>query len=409
VGLATASTLSDEDTVVRAVEELLRDSVRMRMMADVPIGTFLSGGIDSSLVVAIAQSVTSSRVRTFTIGFDSPGFNEAEHARRVAAHLGTDHTELYVTAAESLDVVPRLSAIYDEPFSDSSQIPTFLISQLARREVTVALSGDGGDELFGGYNRYRVAPAVWKRISWMPLPFRQAVERALCAMPDSVWRRLQRTDTAPSLLAADRLGETVRKFAAVIGAADEPEVYRRLVTQAGASHLVLRRDGNLPFDGEERPWHAAPDFASRMMLQDAQTYLPDDILVKVDRASMAVSLECRTPFLDHRLIELAFALPQQFKIRGHQGKWILRTLLGRYVPEALTERQKIGFAVPLAEWLRGPLRDWASSLLSRDHLIADGYLDADLVGRYWREHSTRRRDRSHLIWTVLMFQAWLRA
>ena len=399
-------------TAAEAVDELhslLSDSVKLRMQSDVPLGAFLSGGVDSSTVVALMQAQSTAPVRTFTIGFREASHDEAVHARAVARHLGTDHRELYVTPREALEVIPRLPSLYDEPFADSSQIPTFLVAQLTRRHVTVSLSGDGGDELFCGYTRYAL-DRFWGALRCVPAPLRSRLGRALRALPEPLWEGLVRS-VAPLLpgglatsLRVDRLQAAAEILALPTGQA----MYRRLVSGWKEPSLlvpgavepptVLTRPITSP---------ALPTFADQMMYLDALTYLPDDILAKVDRATMGVSLEARVPLLDHRLVELAWRLPLALKRRGGRAKWILRQVLYRYVPPALIERPKKGFAVPVGSWLRGPLRDWACDLLAEDRLRREGFLDPGLVRAALHRHLAGERDLQYYLWTILMFEAWL--
>jgi asparagine synthase (glutamine-hydrolysing) len=408
-GVAEPFEGSDADAQ-EALERLLSRAVGRQMVADVPLGAFLSGGIDSSTVVALMQAQSARPVQTFTIGFREPGHNEAEHAKAVARHLGTDHTELYVTAAEAMNVIPRLPELYDEPFSDASQIPTFLVSQLARRKVTVSLSGDGGDELFGGYNRYFIARALWNRLGWVPRSARGLVASAITAVSPVQWNRIL-TSLMP--LASGQLrypnpGEKLHKLALVLGARDPDEVYLGLT-----SHWV--RPASVVLAGAEPGAAAAnghraavlSDFTQRMMFLDLVGYLPDDILVKVDRAAMGVSLETRVPMLDHKVVEFAWRLPLSSKIRGGQGKWLLRQVLYKFVPPELIDRPKTGFDVPIGEWLRGPLRDWAEPLLDESRLRREGFFDAGQVRARWDDHLSGRRDWQQSLWNVLMFQAWL--
>jgi asparagine synthase (glutamine-hydrolysing) len=389
---------------VDALEALLRDAVGRRMIADVPLGAFLSGGLDSSTVVALMQAQSSRPVRTFSIGFDEAGYNEAQHAKAVASHLGTDHTELYVSPAEAQAVVPDLPKIYDEPFADSSQIPTFLVSRLARKQVTVALSGDGGDEVFGGYNRYFTVPAILKRLKLLPRPLRAGIAGLLRAVPPRRWSQALRH--VPGFQDIPAAGDKVHRIAQ-IATEDADGAYWRIVSQWDEPETIV-------VDGRERlhpVWDAArgiaPDFVDRMQFLDTLTYLPDDILTKVDRASMAVALEARVPLLDHRVVAFSWTLPRSLKIRDGQGKWILRQLLYRHVPRALVERPKMGFGVPVDGWLRGPLRGWAEDLLSEDRLRQDGYLHPGPIRQAWAEHLSGGFNRQYQLWPVLMFQAWL--
>jgi len=352
--------LLDEHEALSELEVQLHESVRLQSLADVPLGAFLSGGVDSSLIVALMQQQSSRPVKTFTIGFEEAGFDESPHARAVAEHLGTEHTELFVRVAEARDVIPQLPWMYDEPFADSSQIPTHLVCRAARQHVTVALSGDAGDELFGGYNRYFWGPRVWDKISWMPFQTRQALGRAIQTVPVEGWDALGALRSGAGVL---RLGEKAHKLAARLSAVrtmddlylslvNEWQHHEKLVIGASAWRANLPVLPDVPMD----------DPRARMMYWDALTYLPDDILCKVDRAAMAVSLETRVPFLDHRVAELAWRLPMSMKIRGNTGKWALRQILYKYVPHELIDRPKSGFGIPIGQWLRGPLREWGESL-----------------------------------------------
>lgn len=400
----------DPEGVIDQLDRLLGDAVARQMLADVPLGAFLSGGIDSSTVVALMQSRSGCPVRTFSIGFDEAGYNEADHARAVARHLGTEHTDLYVTPDMALEVIPRLPDLYDEPFADSSQIPTFLLARLTRRHVTVSLSGDGGDELFGGYNRYRVAPSIWNRFGKWPVPMRRALASVLQSVPPSVcdgWmNRIGRW--LPRKTRFAQPADKIFKLSTILSAATPAEVYLGLVSHWHAAHLVAgaREDPSISWcrsDGVMDP----SGFVQKMMAWDLAGYLPDDILVKLDRAAMGVSLETRVPFLDHRVVEFAWRIPVSMKINQGQGKWILRQVLRRYLPDTLIERPKMGFGVPIDSWLRGPMRDWAESLLDPARLRHEGYLEPGPIRQKWREHLEGKRNWQHQLWIVLMFQSWL--
>lgn len=396
--------------VADELERVLRLAVRQQMVADVPLGAFLSGGIDSSTVVALMQAQSEKPVKTFTIGFNEEGYNEAVHAKAVARHLGTDHTELYVTPQNALDVIPRLPRLYCEPFADSSQIPTFLVSQLAKQHVTVSLSGDAGDELFGGYTRYVLGHRLWRKLSRFPVGIRAVVVSAIRAISPSAWNRILSPirALAPSRYRMTLVGDKLHKGAGVLAARRIDELYLGLLTHWNPAELVLdAREPATVLNGGA-PTLAGLDDVQRMMALDAMTYLPDDILVKVDRAAMAVSLETRVPFLDHRVIELAWRIPQAMKLRDGAGKWILRQVLYRHVPKELIERPKMGFGVPIDHWLRGPLREWAEDLLAEDRLKREGFFVPAPIRQKWKEHLSGVRNWQYLIWDVLMFQAWLK-
>ena len=398
------------EQAVGELEVLLSDAISQQMMADVPLGAFLSGGIDSSTVVALMQVQSDRPVKTFTIGFNEEGYNEAVHAKAVAAHLGTDHTELYVTSQQALDVIPRLPSLYCEPFADSSQIPTFLVSQLARQHVTVSLSGDAGDELFCGYNRYVLTQRLWSNLSRVPPSFRHMAASALISIPPIVWNTLlcPLQGLLPASIRQANLGDKLHKGAGVLPSESLNALYLGLTSHwddpasvvLGANEPQTMLTGNVPL-------LAALDDIQRMMILDAMTYLPDDILVKVDRASMGVSLESRIPFLDHRVVEFAWRLPQSMKLRDGVGKWILRQVLYRHVPKALIERPKLGFGVPIDVWLRGSLREWAEELLNESRLQREGYFNPLPIRQKWAEHLSGKRNWQYHLWGVLMFQAWL--
>ncbi|HLY62942.1 MAG TPA: asparagine synthase (glutamine-hydrolyzing) [Terriglobia bacterium] len=407
-GAADPFTGSDTEAVEQ-LDALLRDSVKLRMIADVPLGAFLSGGIDSSTVVALMQAQSSRRVRTFTIGFTETKFNEAEHAKAVATHLGTEHTELYVTPAEAQAVIPKLPLFYDEPFSDSSQIPTFLVSELARRHVTVSLSGDGGDELFGGYPRYFRSHALWKKMRWLPGPARRAMAGLLSAPSVGAYnRRLGRlVPWADRIGRPATVGEKMHKLSEALPAHNREALYRLFGSHSKRPiEFVPGATEPLVALTDPTQWAALPDYFQQMMFFDIISYLPDDILTKVDRASMAVSLEARVPLIDHRVVEFAARVPTPMKIRQGTGKWLLRQVLYRYVPKDLIERPKMGFAVPIDAWLRQPLREWAEALLNEDRLKREGYLNPVPIRKIWAQHISGERNRADMLWDVLMFQAW---
>lgn len=408
-GFSDSFSGSPEDAVSQ-LEVLAMDAVRQQMMADVPLGAFLSGGIDSSTVVALMQAQSSRPVKTFTIGFHEEGYNEAVHAKAVAAHLGTEHTELYITPDQALAVIPSLPTLYDEPFSDSSQIPTFLISKLARQHVTVSLSGDAGDELFCGYSRYTQAARVWSSLGRLPSAVRSGVANSIRAISVNGWNRIA-SPLLPLLPARKRnVGDKAHKLAELLNHPDFLSFYRRFVTHWPSPEEVVI-GGNEPPNYFTAARHGSDGMGSieSMMLADAMTYLCDDILVKVDRAAMGVSLETRVPFLDHRLFEFAWSLPLSMKLRDGQGKWVLRQVLYRHVPKELVERPKMGFGVPIDSWLRGPLRDWAENLLDETRLRQEGYFHPAPIRKKWAEHLSGQRNWQYHLWDVLMFQAWLEA
>lgn len=398
-----------DDDVIELLESLLRETIYNKMIADVPLGAFLSGGVDSSLLVALMQAQSTQPVRTFTIGFNEAAFNEAEHAKAVAKHLGTQHTELYITPEETLSVIPKLPEIYDEPFADSSQIPTYLVAKLAREHVTVSLSGEGGDELFGGYNRYFWGERIWNKLDRIPNPLRTAGGRLLKSIsPD----RLDKTVAAmesilPSKYHVVNPGDKIHKVASILGARSSDELYRLSMTHWPNPEEIANAKEYPTILNQEGAGEGLKNPILRMMYFDLVTEMPDDILVKVDRASMAVSLETRAPFLDHRVVEFAWRVPLHQKLRDGRGKWILRELLYRYVPSSLIDRPKMGFGVPIDTWLRGPLKSWALDLLSPQRLKKDGYLEPQQVTLALEEHLSGQRNHSHQLWGLLMFQSWL--
>lgn len=402
----------NEYEALNCLETQLIESIGLQSLADVSLGAFLSGGVDSSTIVALMQRHSSRPVQTFTIGFDEVTFDESVHAQAVAKHLGTDHHELRVTAKMAQEVIPNLPWMYDEPFADSSQIPTHLVCRSAKQYVTVALSGDGADELFGGYNRYHWGPRVWSRLSLLPMPARKLLGSVLAAVPLSCWNTLGGNflGSGDEII---RIGEKVHKLADRLSHVNDIDgLYRSLVSEwSDPASLVLDENGMsvieprsllddpLPIPLMEQPLP--------MMYRDSLTYLTDDILCKVDRAAMACSLETRVPFLDHRIVELAWRLPKHMKVRGNTSKWALRQVLYKHVPKELIERPKAGFAVPIGQWLRGPLRDWTESLLSENRLQKQGYFRPGPIRHAWLEHLSGQRDNTAKLWSVLMFQAWL--
>ena len=404
-GAATPFAGSEAEAVDR-LETLLEAAVARQLVADVPLGAFLSGGIDSSTVVALMQRISTRPVHTFSIGFHEARYDEATHARAIAAHLGTEHTELYVGPEELLAVVPRLPEIWDEPFGDSSQIPTFLVSRLARAHVTVALSGDGGDELFGGYDRYGQGARLLAGLARVPVPMRRTIERGVRALPaGALDRMLAPLRRVPQ--GKEPNGQWAHRIAGYVGSAGVDELHRRLVSKTGEAERLAAGQGEPAYALlGEAPGRGGLTDAERMMQLDMVTYLPGDILTKVDRASMAVSLECRAPLLDHRVAEFAWSLPLSLKRAPGGSKWVLRRLLHRLVPEALVERPKMGFEVPIGLWLRGPLREWAEALLAPERLARAGYLDPDAVGAMWAQHLSGRFNHGAGLWHVLMFEAW---
>jgi asparagine synthase (glutamine-hydrolysing) len=400
--------ISDTEAIDH-LHDLLKDAVGKQMIADVPLGAFLSGGIDSSTVVAIMQAQSSRPVRTFSIGFHEKDFNEAHYAAAVAKHLGTDHTELYVTPEEAYDIIPRLPEIYDEPFADSSQIPTCLISALTRRYVTVSLSGDGGDELFGGYNRYAYANDVWNWIRKIPYPARKSVSEAIQWFSPKQWEQAYQVlkNFLPSRYQVNNAGDKILKLSRILGTKSLQEVYKQFISHWKVPHQVVL-NGIEP--KARYAYHKPADldsFISWMMYVDAFTYLPDDILVKVDRAAMHVSLETRVPMLDHRVVEYVWKLPLHLKLRNGESKWLLKQVLYQYVPPELVNRPKMGFGVPLQHWLRGPLREWAEDLLAVKRLKEEGFFHVEKVRQKWEEHISGRRNWQYHLWDILMFQAWL--
>jgi asparagine synthase (glutamine-hydrolysing) len=398
-----------EQEAVEQLEWILRDSVRIRMRSDVPLGAFLSGGIDSSTVVSLMQAQSRGRVKTFSIGNHDREFDEAAEAGMIARHLGTDHTELYVTSAEAMAVIPLLPRIYDEPFADCSQIPTFLVSQLAREQVTVSLSGDGGDELFGGYNRHAWGDVLSRRLHLLPLSLRKLGAASVRRVPPGTWDFLfQACKPATPVRWQLRMpGYKIHKLASIVESPDVHNIYEKLVSHWSDPEKIVpgasEPETCLSGVGHQH----LPSVAEEMMYLDTLTYLPDDILVKLDRATMAVSLEGRVPLLDHRVAEFAWRLPLSMRIRQRQGKWILRQVLYRYVPHEMVDRPKSGFGIPLAIWLRGPLRDWAGSLLDERRLRQEGYFNAAPILKAWQEHLSGRVNWEYHLWSVLMFQAWL--
>lgn len=387
-----------------ALDGLLRDAVRRRMVADVPLGAFLSGGIDSSTVVALMQAQSTRPVQTFTISFGERGYDESGYAREVARHLGTDHTEMRVSPNEARDVIPKLPDMYDEPFADSSQIPTYLVSRLARQKVIVALSGDGGDELFAGYERYRWASAIAHKMRFWPAPICRWTQAMLTGFSGGRWDRLLRL-----LPLGAYTGNKARSVCDMLALCDPGQLVRHAMTTWGDPGQIVPRAEELRTLLWDRSVETTfPSLTERMQILDALTYLPDDILTKVDRASMAVGLEARVPLIDHRVAEFAFSLPARMRVRGDESKWLLRQVLYQYVPRHMIDRPKMGFGVPVGNWLRGPLRGWAEDLLSEKSLARDGMLSSGPIRVVWAQHLAGSHDWTSRLWTVLMFQSWRR-
>ena len=400
--------IKDENVAIELLEETLLESVRSQLITDVPLGAFLSGGIDSSVIVSLMQKVSKNPVKTFTIGFEESAFNEAIYAKDVAKHLGTDHHELYITASDAIEVIPSLPTLYDEPFADSSQIPTYLVSQLARQSVTVSLSGDAGDELFGGYNRYLWGSRVWNKVKWIPPNLRSIVGGVIQKLPVSEWDKLGHS--LPNKYRVSSMGDKAHRMAHRLKTVKNlDDMYHSLVTEGYREESLVINDG-LVLETKLDNYNIISSISEseqRMMLWDSLTYLPDDILTKVDRAAMGVSLETRIPFLDHRVAELAWRLPLEMKIKNGEGKWPVRQVLYKYVPRELIERPKAGFAVPVGQWIRGPLREWASDLLDETRIQREGYFNPKLVKELWEQHLSGRHDWTPRLWAILMFQAWL--
>jgi len=401
-----ASPIASEEEAIDRLDDLLVDAVRCRLRADVPLGALLSGGVDSSTVVALMQEASPRPVKTYTIGFADQEFDEARHAERVARHLGTEHTELELTGADALALIPRLPEVFDEPLADPSQVPTCLVAELARRHVTVALSGDGGDELFGGYNRYVYGTRMLPRLQRMPGLVRRGVGVGMGRVSSRTWDRLGAIAGRLPGVRPQRVGERVHKLARLMAAGTVGDMYRSLLSawppaEALLDTAVPREQSDGILDGGERM-----DLLDRMLLADQMVYLPDDQLARVDRATMAASLELRSPLLDHRVAELSWRIPHRMKVRGTTGKWILRQVLYRRVPKDLIERPKMGFSIPIDRWLRGPLRAWAEGLLDENAVRGGGLLDPRPIGRAWSDLQEGRRPTGMALWAIVMFQAW---
>lgn len=385
-----ASKISNENITTSEAINLLDDKltnvVKNQMLSDVPIGAFLSGGIDSSTIVSFMQKVSTKPIKSFSIGFSNVKFDEAVYAKEIANHIGTEHTELYISDLDVIDLVTKMPSVFSEPFADSSQIPTFLLCEMVSKHVKVALSGDAGDELFGGYNQYHFTPKLWNYFKMVPLPFR---------------------NLSSNLLNKFELNQRLEKLNYLLPSINEIDFYKRVVSHwADADELVLKSEESESYLNNFKKLDEKFSYQENLMLMDSLTYLSDDILVKVDRSAMANSLETRVPFLDHEFVELVWSLPFNFKIRENSGKWILKELLAKYVPKKLVDRPKQGFSVPLAEWLRGPLRKWAEELLSSKKLIEDGYFNSIIIRKVWEDHLSGRKDYSLKLWSILMFQAW---
>ncbi len=399
---------SDLDAV-NSLDNLLNNAVNQQMASDVPLGSFLSGGIDSSLITSIMQAQSSSPIKTFTMGFNEENYNEADHAKEVASYLGTDHTETIISPDDAINIIPDLPKIYDEPFADASQIPTFLVSAITGEQVTVALSGDAGDELFGGYNRYFWTQRLWNKASMLPLIFRDIISKGLQSLSPMSWDNIYKAISRllPPNLQLALPGDKIHKLASVLSSESPEKIYWNLISHwKDPENIVLNtREPSTRLSSFAAP--AARELEHQLMFLDTLSYLPDDILVKVDRAAMGVSLETRVPFLDHRIVEFAWSLPLHMKIRNNKGKWILRQLLNRYLPEKLINRPKMGFGIPLDSWLRGPLKDWAYDLINPSRLSREGYLQPEPIIRKWREHQSGKYNWQYSLWNILMFQAWL--
>ena len=406
-GLAAPLSSDDPEATVDSLERVLSSAISGQLMGDVPVGAFLSGGVDSTAVTALMQKISSQPIKTFSIGFEGKGYDETPYAAAIANVLGTDHHKLRVGDSDVAKTVPDLSATYDEPFADSSQIPTLMVAKLAREHVRVSLSGDGGDELFAGYNRYTLAGQHWGRLEKIPLPLREAMANGLARIPASRWDKV----LVPAMRAVPRRfrlalpGDKIHKVARILGSADSLALYRGMVSQLHPGALKA----DLEMEAHDAPdvWPTKSDLVHQMMFLDSITYLPGDILTKVDRATMAHSLESRMPFLDHHVVEFAWQVPLSLKIRNGQSKWVLREMVRRYIPDSYFDRPKMGFGGPLGEWLRGPLRGWASDLLSPARLEASEYLETSVIAQMWEEHLSGTHNWEHGLWNVLMLQSWL--
>lgn len=398
-----------DDTVIETLEDLLLKVVEREMISDVPLGAFLSGGIDSSLIVALMQQCTLAPVKTFTIGFDDEAYNEAEDAKRVAEHIGTEHTELYVSPRDALDIIPQIPHIWDQPFADASQIPTHLVSRMTREHVTVALSGDGGDELFAGYNRHFKGCSIWNRISSIPVPLRRFAAQAISRISPESWDKVFKMygPVLPSSMQMRLPGQKIHKLADVMAASSAVEYYRDLTScWLNPDDVVIGADEfrSTFLNPEMQP--GQDNLTSWMQFMDAATYLPDDILTKVDRAAMGISLETRAPFLDHEIVEFSQRLPMHLRVQDGKSKYALRRILYKYVPQEYIERPKMGFGIPIDNWLRGPLKEWAEELLSVKRLDSEGYFESSHIRLAWNEHMSGEKDNHYKLWNILVFQSW---
>ena len=417
VNSASQNLFTDFDEASLALETELATVIKLQSLSDVPLGAFLSGGVDSSAIVALMQKQSKKPIKTFTIGFEDPDFDESTFAREVASHLMTDHSELLVTAEDAQSIIPDLPHLYCEPFADYSQIPTYFVCKSARQSVTVSLSGDAGDELFGGYNRYLMAPRLWSKLSKVPVFFRKIASMILIAVPIQYWNWVFKQYNKLTKQQNDfvHFGEKVHRFASRLRFLNsEDDLFLSLISEPSADQIVLKNATNSKIDpinpsflSDPLPKNGVNDLASRMMYLDTLNYLTDDILCKVDRAAMGNSLETRVPFLDHKIVELAWRMPLEMKINHSKGKSILRNILYKHVPKQLIERPKAGFSIPLGEWLKGPLKEWAGVLLESSRIEKEGYLNSNYVNQLWVEHLTGKRDGTFKIWSILMFQSWL--
>lgn len=401
------SSFNSSESVTDELEKTLKAAVKRQMEADVPLGAFLSGGIDSSTIVALMQSQSEEPVNTFSIGFYEEGFNEAEHAKAIAEHLNTNHTELYVKPEKAMEIIPKIAKLYDEPFADSSQIPTFLVSEMAKQHVTVSLSGDAGDELFCGYNRYILTDRVWKKLKLIPTPIRHMIAKVILSIsPETLDKALNPLKKVVPQLRLAFLGDKLHKAANILASKSLNELYKGMVSQwRHPEDVVIDSKEHSTILKDETAFNALGDI-EKMMALDTMTYLPDDILAKVDRAAMGVSLETRVPMLDHTVVEFAWRLPIEYKLEAGISKSPLRNVLYRHVPKELIERPKMGFGIPLAEWLRGPLKDWADELLSEERLNQEGFFDSNIIRATWDEHCSGKRNWSGQLWCILVFQMW---